>query len=296
MRMNKLDRKTRAQILHFLCEGMAIRAISRVTGASKNTISKLLVDAGRASAAYQDRVLRNLSCKRVQVDEIWSFVYAKKMNLPSAKAAPIDAGDVWTWTAIDADTKLLASFYVSDRSYGAAREFIDDLSQRLANRIQLTSDGHHSYLQAVVDAFGHDIDYAILVKKYGKESGNSPERRYSPAACIGIDKNPILGSPDMKHVSTSYVERANLTMRMNMRRFTRLTNGFSKKVENHACAVALHAMYYNFVRMHQTLKMTPAMAAGVTERLWEMNDLVEMIEAFEAREKKQDLLIGPQSN
>jgi len=297
--MNKLTRQERAKILQLLCEGMAIRAISRVTGASKNTIAKLLVDAGRASAAYQDRVLRNLPCKRVQVDEIWSFVYAKKMNLPSAKNAPADAGDVWTWTAIDADTKLMASFYVSDRSYGAAREFIDDLSQRLANRIQLTSDGHHAYLQAVVDAFGNDIDYAILVKKYGKETGNSPERRYSPAACIGIDKNPILGSPDMKHISTSYVERANLTMRMNMRRFTRLTNGFSKKIENHAYAVALHAMYYNFVRVHQTLKMTPAMAAGVTDRRWQVTDLVEMIEAFEAHNEirdRKELILASQSN
>jgi len=294
--MNQLSREERTKILQLLCEGMAIRAISRVTGASKNTIAKLLVAAGRASAAYQDRVLRNLSCKRVQVDEIWSFVYAKKMNLPSAKAAPVDAGDVWTWTAIDADTKLLDSFYISDRSYGAAREFIHDLKGRLANRIQLTSDGHHAYLQAVVEAFGTDIDYAILVKKYGKEGGTSPERRYSPPACIGIDKDPILGSPDMKHISTSYVEGANLIMRMNMRRFTRLTNAFSKKVENHACAVALHAIYYNFIRVHQTLKTTPAMVAGVTERLWEMTDLVEMIEAFEAREKRQDLLIGSQSN
>jgi IS1 family transposase len=281
--MNKLSREDRAKILHLLCEGSSIRAISRITGASKNTIAKLLVDAGRASAAYQDRVLRNLPCKRVQVDEIWSFVYAKKMNLPSAKAAPVDAGDVWTWTAIDADTKLLASFYVSDRSYGAAREFIDDLAQRLASGIQLTSDGHRAYLQAVVDAFGTEIDYAVLVKRYGKDGGSTPERRYSPPTCIGIEKDPILGSPDMKHISTSYVERANLTMRMNMRRFTRLTNGFSKKIENHACAVALHAMYYNFVRVHQTLKMTPAMAAGVTNRLWEMTDLVEMIEASVAR-------------
>lgn len=284
--MNKLDRKDRAQILQLLCEGMAIRAISRVTGASKNTIAKLLVDAGRASAAYQDRVLRNLPCKLVQVDEIWSFVYAKHMNVPKAKAAPVDAGDVWTWTAIDAETKLLASFYVSDRSYGAAREFIDDLKGRLANRIQLTSDGHKAYLQAVVDAFGNDIDYSILVKKYGQEPGKSPERRYSPAVCIGIEKNPIIGNPDMKHISTSYVERANLTMRMSMRRFTRLTNGFSKKIENHACAIALHAMHYNFVRVHSTLKMTPAMAAGVTSRLWEMADLVEVVEAWEEKESR----------
>lgn len=293
--MNKLSREDRAKILHLLCEGSSIRAITRLTGASKNTVSKLLVDAGRACAAYQDRVLRNLPCKRVQVDEIWSFVYAKQKNVPTAKSAPINSGDVWTWTALDADTKLLASFYVSDRSYGAAREFIADLADRLAHRVQLTSDGHKSYLQAIVDAFGNDIDYAILIKKYGNEGGSSPERRYSPAVCVGIEKDPIIGSPDAKHISTSFVERQNLTMRMNMRRFTRLTNGFSKKIENHACAVALHAMYYNFIRLHQTIKTTPAMAAGVTDRLWEMTDLVEMIESFEARQlaAKKHLIGSP---
>jgi IS1 family transposase len=272
------------------------RAISRVTGASKNTVTKRLVDAGRACAAYQDRVLRNLICQRVQVDEIWSFVYAKQCNLPRTKAAPADAGDVWTWTAIDADTKLLVSFYVADRSFAAAREFIGDVKERLANRIQLTSDGHKSYLQAVVQAFGNDIDCSVLIKKYGQETGRSPERRYSPAVCIGIEKDPIIGNPDIKHISTSYVERANLTMRMNMRRFTRLTNAFSKKIENHACAIALHAMLYNFVRVHSTLKMTPAMAAGVTERLWEMTDLVEMIEAFEVRQTKRAREIASHSN
>jgi IS1 family transposase len=281
--MNKLDRKTRAQILHLLCEGQSIRAVTRLTGASKNTVTKLLVDAGRACAAYQDRVLRNLSCKRVQVDEIWSFVRVKHANMAKAKVVSRDAGDVWTWIALDADTKLIASFYVGDRGYGSAREFIDDLAERLANRVQLTSDGHKAYLKAVGDAFGGGIDYAMLVKIYGTENTNSPERRYSPAACIGAEKKPMIGRPDPKHISTSYVERQNLTMRMSIRRFTRLTNGFSKKIENHACAVALHAMFYNFVRIHQTLKVTPAMAAGVSNRLWEMTDLVEMIEAFEAK-------------
>jgi IS1 family transposase len=283
--MNRLDHEARARILTLLCEGMSIRAITRVTGASKNTIAKLLVDAGRACAAYQDRVLRNLPCKRVQVDEIWSFVYAKKANLPHAKSAPVDAGDVYTWTAICADAKLLASFYIGDRGYGTARAFIDDLSERLADRVQLTSDGHKSYLVAVEEAFGNDVDYAMLVKLYGAPNSEThAERRYSPGECIGIKKQTLIGNPDPAHVSTSYAERQNLTMRMHMHRFTRLTNAFSKKIENHACAVAFHAMFYNFVRIHQTLKMSPAMAAGVTKRLWEMTDIVEMIEAFEARD------------
>jgi IS1 family transposase len=285
--MNKLSREDRAKILHLLCEGSSIRAVTRLTGASKNTVSKLLVDAGRACAAYQDRVLRNLTCKRIQVDEIWSFVRVKHNNMAKAKVVSRDAGDVWTWIGLDADTKLIASFYVGDRSYGAARDFIGDLAERLASRVQLTSDGHRAYLKAVEEAFGDDIDYARLVKIYGQENQKTPERRYSPAVCIGAEKHTVTGNPDPDHISTSYVERQNLTMRMSMRRFTRLTNGFSKKIENHACAVALHSMFYNFVRIHQTLKVTPAMAAGVTDRLWEMTDLVEMIEAFEAREKSQ---------
>lgn len=282
--MNRLTREERAKILQLLCEGMAIRAVSRVTGASKNTIVKLLIDAGRACAAYQDRVLRHLPCKRVQVDEIWSFVRVKAANVAKAKTATADAGDVWTWVALDADTKLICSFYIGDRGYGAAREFIDDLAERLAGRVQLTSDGHKAYLTAIAGAFGHkNIDYAMLVKLYGAEGGKSPERRYSPAVCIGAEKKPMIGNPDPDHISTSYVERQNLTMRMHMRRFTRLTNGHSKKIENHACAVSLHAMFYNFTRKQAALKMTPAMAAGVTDRIWAMTDLVEMIEAFEAR-------------
>ncbi len=280
--MNKLSREDRAKILHLLCEGSSIRAVTRLTGASKNTVSKLLVDAGRACAAYQDRVLRNLTCKRVQVDEIWSFVRVKHNNMAKAKVVSGDAGDVWTWIGLDADTKLICSFYVGDRGYGAAKEFIGDLAERLANRIQLTSDGHRAYLVAVEEAFGAEIDYAQLVKIYGQETAKTPDRRYSPPVCIGAEKTAVMGNPDPKHISTSYVERQNLTMRMSMRRFTRLTNGFSKKIENHACAVALHSMFYNFVRIHQTLKITPAMAAGVTDRLWEMMDLVEMTEAFEA--------------
>lgn len=277
--MNRLTREDRARILQCLCEGLSIRATVRLTGASKNTITKLLIDAGRACAAYQDRVLRNLPCKRVQCDEIWSFVYAKRENVKRTKAAPVDAGDAWTWTAVCADSKLIASFMVGDRSYGAARVFLDDLKERLADRVQLTSDGWRSYKFAVDKAFGNDIDYAQLQKIYGVESDG--EKRYSPAKCLGAKRVAIRGSPDPKHISTSYVERQNLTMRMHMRRFTRLTNGFSKRIENHACAVALHVMFYNFARVHQTLKVTPAMAAGVTHRLWEMADVVEMLEAWE---------------
>ncbi|MGH6857172.1 MAG: IS1 family transposase [Methylocella sp.] len=279
--MNRLTRDERTRILHLLCEGSSIRAITRLTGASKNTVAKLVVDAGVACEAYQDRVLRNLTCKRIQVDEIWNFVYAKQKNVETAKAAPADAGDVWTWTAIDADTKIMPSWFIGGRDSDSAIIFMDDLASRLASRVQLTSDGHRSYLEAVEGAFGCDIDYAILVKTYG-EAPDSAKGRYSPASCNGTVKHRIEGNPDPKHISTSYVERSNLTIRMHTRRFTRLTNAFSKKVENHAHAVALHMMYYNFVRIHQTLRTTPAMAAGVTKRIWEMTDVVDVLEAFEA--------------
>jgi IS1 family transposase len=287
--MNRLGREERARILHLLCEGQSIRAVTRLTGASKNTVIKLVVDAGHACTEYQDRVLRNLTSKRVQVDEIWNFVYAKQDHVRDAKAPPPDAGDVWTWTAIDADTKLLVSWLVADRTTESATIFMDDLRERLTNRVQLTSDGHRPYLDAVAETFGDDVDYAMLQKIYGAEPQG--EKRYSPAKCIGIKKREISGAPDPKHVSTSYVERQNLTMRMHMRRFTRLTNAFSKKVENHACAVALHSMYYNFVRLHQTLKVSPAMASGVTNRLWEMVDVVDVIDAFEAKRKRQPKVI-----
>lgn len=277
--MNKLDPKTRAQIITLLCEGMAIRAITRVTGASKNTIAKLLADAGRACAEYQDKALRDLPCKRVQLDEIWSFVYAKNDNVKHAKAAPKGAGDAWTWTALCADTKLLISTLVGGRDTEYALHFVDDLRGRLAERVQITSDGHRAYLQAMDTVFGEDADYAMLVKHYG--SSPQSEVRYSPAICTGATKRRVSGDPDHKHVSTSFVERQNLTMRMHMRRFTRLTNGFSKKLENHAAAVSLHQMFYNFVRIHQTLKVTPAMAAGVTDKLWEMSDVIAVIDAWE---------------
>ena len=278
--MNKLDREARSRILHLLCEGNSIRAVTRLTGISKKAVSRLMVDAGQAAAWYQDRVFRNLTCKRIQVDEFWAFVYAKQKNVPLAKKAPQGAGDVWTWTAIDADTKLIPSWFVGGRDSDAAMIFMEDLASRLANRVQLTSDGHKAYLEAVEGAFGSDIDYAMVVKMYGP-SGEG-EKRYSPAECIGAVKHRIEGNPDPKHVSTSFAERSNLNIRMHTRRFTRLTNAFSKKVENHAHSVALFAMYYNFVRIHKTLRTTPAMAAKVTERLWEIGDIVDVLEAWEA--------------
>jgi len=283
--MNKLDNKARAQILHLLCEGMAIRAITRLTGASKNTVAKLLSDAGQAFAAYHDRHVRNLKSQRIQMDEIWSFVYSKQDNVRRAKNAPEDAGDAWTWTAIDADSKLLVSWLVGQRNTDSALRFVHDLKSRLSNRVQLTSDGHRPYLTAVDTVFGEDVDYAMLHKIYG--ASPEGEKRYSPAKCVGAQKRLVTGSPDEKHVSTSYVERANLTMRMHMRRFTRLTNAFSKKVENHVAAVALHTMFYNFVRVHQTLKVSPAMAAGVTDKLWEVSDLVQVLEDWEAHQETE---------
>lgn len=278
--MNKLDRAARARILSLMCEGVSIRAITRLTGASKNTVVRLLADVGRACAEYQDNVLRNLPCKRVQLDEIWSFVYTKNDKVPAAKRQDMAYGDAWTWTAICADTKLLISTLVGKRDTDYALAFVSDLRQRLATRVQITSDGHRPYLAAVDAVFGDDVDYAMLVKLYGADP--QAETRYSPAKCIGARKEPRIGSPNPKHISTSYAERQNLTMRMHMRRFTRLTNAFSKKIENHAYAVALHQMFYNFTRIHQTLRVTPAMAAGVTDRLWDMNDLVKVLEDWEA--------------
>jgi IS1 family transposase len=283
--MNRLSTEDRARILHLLCEGMSIRAITRLTGASKNTVTKLLIDAGKACAAYHDANVRAVPAKRVQVDEIWSFTYAKQKNVATAKAAPEAAGDTWTWTAIDADSKLIVSYLVGGRDAEYAMWFMDDLASRLNNRVQLTSDGHKAYLQAVEGAFGCDVDYAQLVKMYGPTI--AAPGRYSPAECTGAKKVPVMGSPDYADVSTSYVERQNLTMRMHMRRFTRLTNAFSKKVENHAHAVALHMMYYNFVRIHKTLRVTPAMAAGVSDRLWEIGDIAALVDAADAKPTKR---------
>jgi IS1 family transposase len=278
--MNKLAAERRAQILQMMVEGVSIRAISRMTGASKNTIVKLLADAGNACADYQDKNLRGLTCKRLQVDEIWSFVYAKAKNVPTAKAAPEGAGDVWTWTAICADTKLIPSFYVGGRDACAANVFMRDLSERLANRVQFTSDGNKAYLDAAERAFGSEIDYAMLVKHYGPAL-EGPQRRYIPAECVGTTMGTMTGQPDKKHVSTSYTERANLLMRMGIRRFTRLTNAFSKKVENHIHALVIYFMHYNYCRIHSTLRVTPAMTAGVSKTLWSMDDMVKMVEAWE---------------
>jgi IS1 family transposase len=276
--MNKLPRETRARILHLLCEGNSIRAITRLTGASKTTVTKLLVDAGAAAAWYQDRVLRNIECKRLQVDEIWGFVGAKQRNVPEEKKG--EAGDVWVWIAIDADTKLVPDWRVGPRDIKSCYWFIHDLAERIEGRFQLTTDAFTIYGEVVEAVFGKEIDYAQLVKIYGAVP--SAPGRYSPAQCIGARAKKMIGSPDEKHISTSYAERNNLNIRMHSRRMTRLTNAFSKKVENHAAAMALHFLYYNFVRTHKTLRTTPAMAAGVTKRLWEMSDIVDALEAWEA--------------
>jgi IS1 family transposase len=270
--MNKLPLAKRAQILGLLVEGNSLRATSRLADCSINTVTKLLVDVGSAAAEYQDKALRNLPCKRVQVDEIWSFVYAKQKNVPEGMDGK--AGDVWTWTAICADTKLVPSFLVGGRDGGYAMEFIEDLAGRMASRIQLTSDGHKAYLEAVEAAFGGEVDYAQLIKIYGP----APEgqRRYSPPECVGTQVARVAGNPDMAHVSTSYVERQNLTMRMSMRRFTRLTNGFSKKIDNHIHAIALHFMYYNFGRIHKSLRITPAMAAGASDHVWSLEEIAAL--------------------
>ena len=282
--MNKLPSEKRAQVLQMMAEGIALRAITRLTGISRTTLQKLLEDAGKAFSDYQDRTLVNLPCKRVQVDEAWSFCYAKQKNVARAKAAPDGAGDIWTWVGLDAETKLVASFYVGGRDSEAAMIFIDDLARRLANRVQLTSDAHKPYLQAIEGAFGGDIDYAVLIKIYG--AAPEGQRRYSPAVCTGARKHSIEGNPDPKHVSTSFVERSNLSIRMGNRRMTRLTNAFSKKADNHAHMMSIYFMHYNFVRIHQTLKITPAMAAGVTTQLWEMSDMVNVLDSWERLAQK----------
>lgn len=276
MFMNKLPLAKRTQILAMLCEGSSMRSISRITDVSINTVSKLLVQAGEACLAIHDETVRNVKASRVQCDEIWSFCYAKEKTAKTLKDRPEGAGDVWTWTALDADTKLIVSFYVGDRSGSSAIELMDDLRARLANRVQLTTDGHRAYLEAVEGAFGADVDYAQLIKLYGPTI--TAPGRYSPAECIGAMKHRVEGNPDIAHVSTSYVERQNLNMRMGMRRFTRLTNAFSKKLENHIHALALYFVFYNFVRIHKTLKVSPAMAAGITERLWDLGDIASKMD------------------
>lgn len=255
-----------------------MRSVSRVCDVSINTVAKTLVDAGKVCMALHDEKVRGVTAKRVQVDEIWSFTAAKQKNVPSMKKPVDGAGDTWTWTAIDADTKLIAAWFVGGRDAECANAFIGDLESRLANRVQLTSDGHAPYLQAVEGAFGADVDYAQLVKIYGS-SPESAKGRYSPAECTGFKKTRIEGEPDEKHISTSYIERSNLTMRMHNRRFTRLTNAFSKKFESHVQMVALYTVFYNWTRIHKTLRVTPAMAAGLSDRVWEMADIVALMDA-----------------
>ncbi|MFC0289318.1 DDE-type integrase/transposase/recombinase [Kaistia hirudinis] len=278
--MNKLPLQKRVQILQMLCEGSSMRSISRVADVSINTVSKLLVDAGEACAAFHFETVRDVKARRVQCDEIWSFCYAKEKNVADAKAAPDGAGNVWTWTAIDPESKLILSWMVGDRDAETASYFMDDLASRLASRVQLTTDGHKAYLDAVAGAFEPGaVDYAMLVKLYGEPSTSTPERKYSPAECVGARKERISGDPDKAHVSTSHVERANLTMRMSMRRFTRLTNAFSKKIDNHIHALSLYFVWYNFARQHKAHKLSPAMAAGVADRLWSMEDIANLIDA-----------------
>lgn len=281
--MNRLATERRAQILGMMVEGVSLRAISRMTGASLNTIVKLLADAGSACLDYQDRTLRNLTCKLIQADEIWSFVYSKQKNVPEEKRGQFGYGDVWTWTAIDAETKLIVSWYLGRRDADAALQFMTDLASRVTNRVhrvQLTTDGHHAYLSAVDTAFEREIDYAMLVKQYG--TAPEAEKRYSPPICLGAERTEIRGRPNPEHISTSYVERQNLSMRMGMRRFTRLTNAFSKKLENHMHALSIYFMHYNFVRIHQTLRVPPAMAAGITDTLWSLEDIVRIVDKWEA--------------
>jgi IS1 family transposase len=273
--MNRLPKDKQTQVIKCLCEGLSIRATVRMTGVAKNTIVKLLAEVAEACSQYQDKTLRNLSCKRIQCDEIWSFCYAKDKNVPHDKRGQFGFGDVWTWTALDADTKLIVSWRVGDRDAGVARDFMDDLADRLANRVQLTTDGHRVYLDAVERAFGSQVDYAMLVKLYG--AVRDKEATYSPAKVISCRSVSIIGCPDAEHISTSYVERSNLTMRMSMRRFARLTNAFSKKVENHISALSLYFMFYNFCRVHQTLRVTPAMEAGIANHVWEIEEIMALL-------------------
>jgi IS1 family transposase len=271
--MNRLTTEKRAQVISALVEGNSLRSVVRMTGAAMNTVLKLLAEVGQACAAYQDKAMRNLSCKHIQCDEIWQFCYAKDKNVPADKRGKFGFGDVWTWVALCADTKLVPCWRIGGRNAWHAQHFMYDLASRLANRVQLTTDGHRVYLNAVELAFGTEIDYAMLVKLYGNDP-RGEETRYSPAECIGCRATPIIGQPKIEHISTSFVERQNLTMRMGMRRFTRLTNAFSKKIENLEHAVAIHYMHYNFARIHKTLRVTPAMEAGISNHVWTVEEIV----------------------
>lgn len=277
--MNKLTTEERVRVVSALIEGNSVRAIARMTGTDRKTILRLLADLGRACSIFQDKTFRNLRCARIQCDEIWAFVGSKEKNTSEEKKAE-GWGDCWTWIAMDADTKLIPCWYVGTRDAGAAHHFMHDLADRLSHRVQLTTDGHKPYLTAVADAFGHEVDYAQLVKIYGE--GPKTEARYSPAQCMGTRRAKVIGSPDHAHVSTSFVERQNLTLRMSNRRFTRLTNAFSKKVENHEHSVALHFMQYNFCRIHQSLRVTPAMEAGIANHVWSLAEVVALLDMPEA--------------
>lgn len=273
--MNKLTTEKRVAVVRALVEGCSIRSTCRMTGVSKNTVTKLLVDLGCACSEFQDKAIRGLNCSRIQLDEIWSFVGMKDKNVPEdRRGEPV--GDVWTWTAICADSKLIVNWLVGDRDGETAKCFVNDLAKRLTRRVQITSDGHKAYLEAVEDAFGSEVDYGMLVKVYGKQT-EEDQRKYSPAKCKSCERHVINGNPNQADISTSYVERQNLTVRMGNRRFTRLTNAFSKKFENHIHALAIHFMYYNFARRHQTLRMSPAMAAGIADRLWTIEDIVGLL-------------------
>ncbi|HSY16840.1 MAG TPA: IS1 family transposase [Candidatus Acidoferrales bacterium] len=273
--MNQLTTEERAKIITCLVEGCSLRSTQRMTGFAKKTIARLQIEIGQACLAYHDKVMRNLPCKVVQVDEVWSFTYCKQANVPEHLQGSYDMGDTWTWIAIDADSKLIPCWHIGKRDYLDASKFIGNLAGRLASRVQLTSDGHRPYLQAVEDAFGAEIDYSMLVKLYGKPMNN--EARYSPPVCIGAKKRKIIGKPDKSLISTSYIERQNLTLRMNNRRFTRLTNAFSKKLENHKWSCALHFFHYNFGRIHQTLRVTPAMQAGVSNHVWSIEEIAALL-------------------
>jgi len=276
MNMNKLSTEKRVQILSCLVEGNSLRATARMCDVAFNTVLKFVPEIGEACSEYQDKIFHDLKCKRIQCDEIWSFCYSKEKNVPEEHQGEFGYGDIWTWVALDADTKLVPSFCVGNRDAKTAKIFMDDLASRLANRVQLTTDGYKIYFNAVENAFGGDIDYAMLVKVYEATPTND-QRKYSPVECIGAEKKRISGNPDKKHISTSFVERQNLTMRMSMRRFTRLTNGFSKKVENHIHHLSLYYMYYNFCRVHKTLRVTPAMEAGIADHVWSLEEIIGLL-------------------
>ncbi len=279
--MNRLSNEKRAQVVSALVEGNSIRSTVRMTGACKDAVIKLIRDLGRACTDYHDKAVRKVKVQRVQCDEVWSFCYAKEKNVPVEKQGT-GAGSVWTWVAIDADSKLILSYLCGGRDAAWACKFMEDLASRVTTRIQITTDGHRAYAEAVEGAFGMEVDYAMLIKLYGAPS-DQPDTRYSPAQCIGIRTGVLSGNPDSQHISTSFVERQNLNLRMGVRRFTRLTNAFSKKFENHCHMVAIYHAYYNFCRVHQTLRVTPAMEAGIANHVWSLEELVGLLESAEAK-------------